>query len=207
MKITLSRQGLAQDGGSGFDQPKSAPHQKLPIRIAFFGRLDPTKGIHILIQAVWKVPNLPIVLDIYGIEQDRSDEPYVHRLKKLAADDPRITFYASLPADQVVIRLQNYDLLAVPSQWLETGPLVVLEAFAAEIPVLGSNLGGIAELVQHEVNGLLVEPHSSVEAWCKALQRISEDPRLLSKLRPGIRSPRRMETVAGEMKALYDELV
>ena len=45
--------------------------------------------------------------------------------------------------------MANFDLLAVPSQWMETGPIVVLEAHAVGTPVLGANLGGIAELVHH----------------------------------------------------------
>jgi glycosyltransferase involved in cell wall biosynthesis len=102
----------------------------------------------------------------------------------------------------VIPLLKEYDLVAVPSRWLETGPLVVLEAFAAGVPVLGSDLGGIAELVEHDVNGLLVPP-SSVADWQRALCRFLDDPTLLSRLRAGVRPPRSMETVAREMQAVY----
>ena len=51
--------------------------------------------------------------------------------------------------------IRKYDALVVPSVWLETGPLVVLEAFAAGVPVIGSRLGGIAEMVRDGVDGLL----------------------------------------------------
>ena len=43
--------------------------------------------------------------------------------------------------------MQNYDLAVVPSLWMETGPLTILEAFAAGIPVAGTNLGGIKEIL------------------------------------------------------------
>jgi glycosyltransferase involved in cell wall biosynthesis len=82
---------------------------------------------------------------------------------------------------------------------------VVLEAFAAGIPVLGSDLGGIAELVEHEVDGLLVEP-ASPEAWGGALRRVLDDPDLLTRLRRGVRPPRRMGQVAEEMLAVYHRL-
>ncbi len=75
--------------------------------------------------------------------------------------------------------MQRYDVLAVPSQWLETGPLVVMEAFAAGVPVLGSNLGGIGELVTSGVDGLLVEP-ASIVAWRTALEALCRDRELLS---------------------------
>ena len=96
--------------------------------------------------------------------------------------------------------LAQHDVLAVPSQCLETGPLVVLEAFAAGTPVIGANLGGIAELVTDGVDGLLVEP----AAWATTLQRCATDRDLLPRLRAGIRPPRTMATVADEMLALYE---
>jgi glycosyltransferase involved in cell wall biosynthesis len=89
---------------------------------------------------------------------------------------------------------------------METGPLVVYEAFAAGIPVIGSRLGGIAELVTHEKNGLLVEP-ASPKAWADALRRIADSPDLLGRLRGGIGSVRNMSQVATEMEAIYGSLV
>jgi len=95
--------------------------------------------------------------------------------------------------------------LAVSSQWLETGPLVVLEAFAAKVPVIGSRLGGIAELVRDGVDGLLVEP-SSTEDWAKKLRRLMDDPSLLLRLRSNVRAPRTITTVANEMASIYQSL-
>jgi glycosyltransferase involved in cell wall biosynthesis len=85
---------------------------------------------------------------------------------------------------------------------LESGPLVVLEAFAGGVPVLGSNLGGIAELVEHGVNGFLIE-HDKIEAWAATLEKCCDDPQFLNSLCRGIRPPRTMATVADEMLALY----
>ncbi|MDP9171223.1 MAG: glycosyltransferase, partial [Acidobacteriota bacterium] len=98
---------------------------------------------------------------------------------------------------------REYDLLAVPSQWLETGPLVVLEAFAAGTPVLGSDLGGIAELVRDGVDGVLVKPAGSVAAWAQAMRRLCGQPELLIRLRAGIRPPRHTREVALEMMPVY----
>jgi len=83
---------------------------------------------------------------------------------------------------------------------------VVLEAFAAGVPVLGSRLGGIAELVREDVDGILVEP-ASVAAWTAALQALAADPERCMRLRGGIRPPRTMTTVAAEMAALYQRLL
>jgi glycosyltransferase involved in cell wall biosynthesis len=203
-EITLCRQGVVEKSEVESWKPRGERTQSAsPLRIAFFGRLDPTKGVHVLIRAVRFLPSARIALDIFGIAQGR--KRYEQTLRAIAKGDNRIQFRAPVPADRVVTTLRNYDLLAVPSQWLETGPLVVLEAFAAGIPVVGSRLGGISELVVDEINGILVEPNS-VPAWAAALDKISREPALLNKLRAQIRPPRTMSKVAEEMANLYSTL-
>ena len=77
-----------------------------------------------------------------------------------------------MPPTDVVERLSVYDVVAVPSQGLETGPLVVLEAFAAGVPVLGSAIGGIADKVNDGVDGFLVRPFDSETEWASALEAL-----------------------------------
>lgn len=199
-KITIIRQGLCHEAP---EKSNSSHHcGTSTLKIAFLGRLDPTKGIHILIAALQTVPELSISLDIYGISQ--GSDAYSQQLLNLAKNDPRICFKPPVPAEKVTATLVDYDLLAVPSQWLETGPMVVLEAFAAGVPVLGSQIGGIAELVKSEINGVLVES-GSVAAWSQALQRLSQDRYLLMRLASGIQPPQGMETVATQMRSIYSE--
>jgi glycosyltransferase involved in cell wall biosynthesis len=206
-KITVSRHGLPYppaplSGPPGPPGSPGPPGRAGPLRLAYLGRLDPTKGPAVLIQALRSLPDAPVELDLYGIAQGPAGEAYARRLRDLAAGDARITFLPPVPAEDVVSRLACYHLLAVPSQWLETGPLVVLEAFAAGVPVIGSDLGGIAELVEHEVDGLLVEPASSA-AWGQALRRLLADRELLARLRRGVRPPRGMGQVAEDMLTVY----
>lgn len=197
-KVSVSRQGLCQDWNDGV-----RPAQKSSVlRVAFLGRMDETKGAHLLIEALRRVPQVAIQFDVYGVVQGKPAAAYLERLERLAAGDSRVSFCDAIAATEVVSRLREYDLLAVPSQLLETGPLVVLEAFAAGIPVLGSNLGGIAELVRDGTNGVLVE-HQSLDAWAQALRCLCGDRDLLARLRSGIRPPRRMGAVAQEMLEVY----
>lgn len=102
--------------------------------------------------------------------------------------------------------LASYDATVVPSQVLETGPLAVLESFAAGVPVIGSSFGGIAELVAHDRDGWLV-PRSDAHAWGVTLRRLSTDRAILERLRDGIRPPRSTEDVARDMASLYDAIV
>jgi glycosyltransferase involved in cell wall biosynthesis len=206
-KITLSRHGLCQDVDSPTDDlPPVHPHPDSTLHIAFVGRMHHTKGVHVIVAAIRAAPQLNVTLDVYGIAQGAAGGSYQEKVRALAADDPRISFRPPVPASQVVKLLKNYDALAVPSQWFETGPLVVLEAFAAGIPVIGWNIGGVAELVTHGGNGLLVEP-PRVSSWTEMLQQCCDDTEKVRRLRNAIRPPRRMKTVAEEMAELYRAFV
>ena len=125
------------------------------------------------------------------------------KLDALAAQDARIRFLPPVPNERVVSLLAGYHLLAVPSRWMETGPLVVLEAFAAGTPVVGSKLGGISEWVRHGENGLLVD-FDDIAGWADALKRCARDRRLLSSLQDGVELPRSMTAVAREMAQMYE---
>jgi glycosyltransferase involved in cell wall biosynthesis len=200
-RVTVSRQGLCHQSRTDTGNEKVGDRGSA-VRIAFLGRLDPVKGIHILVQALRSVQAANVQLDIFGITQGSRDEEYARELKLAASGDSRVAFHPPIPGGRVVPVLCTYDALAVPSQWLETGPMVVLEAFAAGIPVIGSRLGGIEELVQHGVNGLLVEA-ASVPAWGEVVCEVSSRPDLLAGLRAGVRPPRTMVTAADEIQAVY----
>ncbi len=239
-KITLCRQGTDLKAEIAKAEIAKAEITKIEtLKLIFLGRLDATKGVHILIQAIRSLPAslsplpaprsalpasgsalpapcsappaprspLPAVtLDIYGVAQGEAGKSYEQKLRRMAQGDGRIRFCAPVPSDQVVATISRYDLLAVPSQCLETGPLVVLEAFAAGVPVIGSRFGGIQELVQDGTNGMLVEA-GSAEAWAAGLAKLASEPRFLERLKSGLKPPRMMATVADETIALYEQLV
>jgi glycosyltransferase involved in cell wall biosynthesis len=201
-RISVSRHGLPASPSVAVGPPVPPPTNGSPLRVAFLGRMDPTKGAHILLEAVRSLPDARLKLDIYGVPQGVDGQAYLQRLQRLASEDSRVSFLPAVPAVQVVPLLRTYHLLAVPSQWLETGPLVVLEAFAAGIPIVGSGLGGIAELVREDVDGILVAPES-VESWQRAFNRLLSDANLLRRLQSAIAPPRGMSQVATEMMNIY----
>ncbi|MDB6118658.1 MAG: glycosyltransferase [Verrucomicrobiaceae bacterium] len=176
-----------------------------PLRLVFLGRLDPDKGIDLIINAMRLAPDLSVTLDLFIISP-LGENSTALSLRLQTEGDPRITLRAPVPSTEVVDTLKDYHALLVPSRWLETGPLVVLEAFAAGIPVIGSDLGGIAEWVEDGRNGLLVKD-LSVQAWGEALRRIAQEPDLLPQLRAGVEDPRTMREVAAEMYEIYVQVL
>lgn len=173
------------------------------LKVAFLGRWDVSKGIDILVQAVKNLsPEINIELVIYGISQD---ERYRKQIMQLIGNDTRIVIEKQLTREELPSVLSRYDLLAVPSQWLETGPLVVLESHSVGVPVIGSNLGGIAELVQHGVNGWLVAANDT-KAWTEALTKLACDRNLLNQLRQGINCVRTINAQASDVVHIYQNL-
>lgn len=204
-KITVSRAGVQHHVAPARAQGVVARASDT-LRAAFLGRLDATKGPDLVVKALRSAPDLRINLDIYGIVESAASDRYYRELIAAAAGDPRIVFRHPVPSTDVVALLQGYDVVVVPSRWLETGPLVVLEAFAAGTPVIGSQLGGIAELVSDGVDGLLVS-RDSPQAWREVLERVDRERELLVRLRHGIRPPRSMADAADDMMAVYRHVV
>ena len=202
-KLFLCRQGLTRYPGPQVGaQSRDADNV---LRLGYFGRLDPTKGIDIVVDALRRIPNAPVRLEIYGIRQPGC-EAYAAKLERAVAEDCRIVLPPALPPDAIGEAMRRYDLVVVPSRWLETGPLVVLEAFAAGTPVLGARLGGIAELVSDGVDGLLIPPDDP-GAWACAIAAVAEAPERVAQLRDGMRPPRTMADVARDMAELYQSLL
>lgn len=202
-KITLCRQGLPNGaGGKDVPAPESlAARTNGPLIIGYFGRLDTTKGVDILVEAVRRTRDTDLRLRIFGVRQSVSDR-FAKQIEAAAAQDRRIVMESPVDPRAVTAAMHACDLIAVPSQLLETGPLVVYEAFAAGVPVLGSRLGGIGELVTDSVDGLLVEA-CDIGAWSAAFYSLAADRNLVERLRAGIRPPRTMDNVAGEMALIY----
>ncbi len=200
-KITLSRQGVPYSlKNSAKPVPPAA--RTGALRLAFLGRVDRAKGLETAIAAMARIPASNITLDIFPVAQGEHARARLESLKQNCARDARIRFRAPVAAKEVVSTLRDFDALLVPSQGLETGPLVVYEAFAAGIPVIGSRLGGIAELVDDGLNGLLVEP-ASVSEWARAISRLATESGLLAKLTRGPKPIRTAEDTARDATMVY----
>jgi len=203
-KITLSRQGIGARGQVSLRTKQRA--QAGPVRIAYFGRIDRDKGTDLLARALKMIPMALVEVDVFAIRRAAGPDRVYDWLAAQAQQDPRLTLRSAVSPHEVIGVMADYDLIAVPSRLLETGPLVVFEAFAAGIPVLGANLGGIAELVRDGVDGILVAPDDAA-AWAAAIERLVEDRRAIDELRARIAPPRTMDAVADDMATLYARML
>jgi glycosyltransferase involved in cell wall biosynthesis len=155
------------------------------VRFGFLGQLSPAKGVHLLLRAFAGVraPAGGVTLSVHGAPN--ASARYLRRIERMAGRDGRVRLSGRYDRSQLESLLREIDVLVVPSTWHENAPLVVVEAFSAGRPVIGSDVGGIAELVQHEKNGLLFRREDAGDLRHQ-MQRIVDDPALLQKLRGGI---------------------
>ena len=174
------------------------------LRVLYWGRIDPVKGVHVLVEAAHQLPG-DVNIEVLILGGAPHQENYLRTLKEQAKGDTRLIFAGPIPPDQVLGIARTADVCVVPSLWLETGPLTVFEAWAAGIPVIGSDLGGIAELVSDGIDGLLF-PAGDCAALSRILYSLATDQSKLERLRMGVRRPRTVDDLCEDMIQLYDEL-
>lgn len=117
----------------------------------FVGRLSPEKGLGTLLGA-WERLDGALPLKIVG---DGPDEAMV---AAAAARIPGVEWLGRKPLAEVEQLMADARMLVFPSTWYETFGRVGMEAFAKGTPVIAANIGAIAELVDHQENGLLFRP-------------------------------------------------
>lgn len=198
-KLVLSRQGI----GTRIEAlPPASRQTEGPLRLAFFGRRDPAKGVDVLLDALERIPEAAVQLDLFLVDQGAGRES--DRIARAARKDARVVVRPPVPPVRVGQTMRAYDLVVVPSLVMETGPLVVLEALTAGVPVLGTDRGGVAELVRDGVDGLLLPPHA--DAWAQTLYRLARDRSAVERLRNGVRPGRTTADVVSDMLDLYAAL-
>jgi glycosyltransferase involved in cell wall biosynthesis len=176
-----------------------------PLSVGFIGTLYEHKGAHVLIKAVRSLPTaIPVELKVYGNLEEFPD--YVSELKRVAFGDPRILFCGTFPNAEIGQIFSNLDVLVVPSIWYENTPLVIYSAQAAGCPVIASNLGGMAEAVEHEENGLLFPP-GDVDGLSKTIARLVADRSLLFRLTSRARKPKSIPLYVAELLTIYQQIL
>jgi glycosyltransferase involved in cell wall biosynthesis len=147
------------------DRPARSPDA--PLTIGFIGRMVPEKGIELLIEAVAGLPTQGWQLLIAGKVYPPLDAA---TLRARTAGLP-VEWLGVVPAADFYPQI---DLLVVPAVWADPGPLVVHEAFANAVPVVGSRMGGIADLVEDGATGWHFEPGNAVALREVLAKRIRE---------------------------------
>jgi len=173
------------------------------VRFGFMGTLVEFKGAHLILEAFRRLPPGRAEVRVYG---DLNTFPaYANRLRSLAME-PDCRLMGRFENHKVAEILADLDVLIVPSLWYENSPLTIHEAFLAGIPVIATDLGGMADLVQDGVNGLLFE-RGSAENLAEKMGALVREPERIRRLAGGIVPVKTIEEDVAAIEEIYRELV
>jgi len=173
--------------------PRPVAEGEARNRFGYFGQINPYKGLHVLLKALHEMPKedrKKVVLEVHGANLDGQTGEFRDRIKELA--EPLIKkgivqWMGPYRPDEVRSRMAGIDWVVIPSVWWENSPMVIQEAFVCGRPVIGSNIGGMAEKIRDGIDGLHV-PVGNAVAWAGVLTRAVNDE-LHDKLCAGISRP------------------
>ena len=193
--------------------------------VLFLGRLKHRKGLDVLLEALALIPapgpstpdsglrtpysvseRAPVQLVVAGEGQENlSLQAQAFRLGL----GSRVRFVSAVFGSDKIYLLQNALATVVPSRLADAGPLVVLESFAAGVPVIGTSVPGLEDLIEEGKTGWQVPPESPT-ALAQALDRVLTSPQLSRSL--GERVRRRVQdfswpVVAQQHLQLYGTLL
>lgn len=167
------------------EQPARKPWpggQERPLRVSFIGTVSPAKGVHVLLEALRLLgPDQPLQVRLYGSLDEHP--AYGKRVAQEVSRWPgsKLALMGLFPPDRIYAVLSEADLLVIPSLWRENSPLILLQALASGLPILASDVEGMADQLQPGHNSMLFAPGDGRElAAC--LERFLADPTLLARL-------------------------
>jgi glycosyltransferase involved in cell wall biosynthesis len=152
----------------------------------FLGRVAPEKGVVDLIEATWRLKTIgcPISFLVAGPALDSADAiAFVSSLKRRIYDlslDDSIALIGLVAHPLKARLLAAADVVVCPSRW-EASPMVVVEALASGVPVVGYRVGGLEEQIQDGETGFLVEP-GSVSGIVEAVDRLMKSDSLRTEM-------------------------
>ena len=142
------------------------------------GRLARDKGFATAIQALARIASPDARLVILGSGPER---PILEQAARKAGVSDRVDFLGAKPRNEVVDYLAAADVFLFPTERDEAAPLVPLEAMASALPVVASDIGGGAELIEPGKSGVLVEP-AAVATWVKEIDSLLADDALRGRM-------------------------
>ncbi len=176
-------------------------------RFAFFGHINRFKGATVALDASARLSRDGVAhtLALHGSAAHQAPDTLA-RFERALLAAPDARHHGAYRRTDLPGLMAAMDWLVFPSEWWENAPLVINEAFQHRRPVLCSDIGGAAELVQDGVNGLRF-PVGDAAALAQAMRGAIEQPGLWDRLMEGVAPPVDIAESAELHRALYNELL
>lgn len=127
----------------------------------YFGRLSHEKGVELVIDSFKQLPSAKLKVVGTG--------PIVSELKQKAVGCDNIEFVGFKHGEELHNLIHNSQFVILPSQWYENNPMTIVEAYSFGTPVIGSDLGGIPEIIKDGATGFVFK-HGDTESLSDAIR-------------------------------------
>jgi glycosyltransferase involved in cell wall biosynthesis len=183
-----------------FVRPHENKGTSYPIRFVFLANLDPHKGFQNLLEAFKRVDQTKAELHVYAPINDI----YQNQIGEIQ-EKYSVVFHGAYKYSDLNSILKNCDIGVVPSICHDSAPLVVFEFFAAKLPVIASNVGGMSDFVIDKVNGLIYT-HNNIDDLIDKLNYLINNPSLISKFSSNIKPMKTIGQHVTEIESHYHDI-
>jgi glycosyltransferase involved in cell wall biosynthesis len=152
--------------------------------IVYFGGLLPNKGLETLLRAMKLLEEIELKI----IGEGEVGEQLKQKVEREKIGNVNFMGYKS--GDKLISLIRESMFTVLPSEMYENCPFSVLESLALGKPVIGANIGGIPELIEDEVDGLIFEP-KNVEDLAEKIKYLSDHKDILPEM--GIKGRKKIE--------------
>lgn len=169
------------------------------LRFGFVGSFNAVKGIEVLLRAFDGLDGVELIL--YGRDSENRLAEFSHVIAQ-----GHVSHRGFLPDDRKAEALAELDCLVVPSTCYENSPLVIQEAFAAGVPVLASNIGGMAELVRPGAGGW----QFAVGDWRdlrRSVEALRDGPQMIAEARRTIPAVPTLPEHVARLESIFAEAI
>jgi GT2 family glycosyltransferase/glycosyltransferase involved in cell wall biosynthesis/tetratricopeptide (TPR) repeat protein len=192
---------LAPLGLPSFRPSAPQPHQEL-LRFTYLGHITPTKGTDIAVRAFNLVDPENARLDLYG---GIVNPAYWRQVMAEIKLDHKVEYHGIYAPDALPDILAQTDVAIIPSR-AENYPTAIRECLHAGVPVIGPNVGGVPEIIEDGVNGLLFQPGDHEDLASK-LRFFVQQPEEVNAFRQRIRPVRTITEDAAQLESLYRDIL
>ncbi|MCQ3828324.1 glycosyltransferase family 4 protein [Microbulbifer elongatus] len=136
-------------------------------RFAFFGQINPFKGVDVMLEAFNLLPDdikEKVHLDIHGANLEIQTPEFQEKINKLLDDlGDLVTLHGSYESHEIGRLMEQADWVIIPSVWWENSPMVIQEAYNHGRPLIGSDIGGVKEKIPDKKSGYLFRARGAIE--------------------------------------------
>lgn len=184
-----------------FLRPKIKTFDQPPLKIGFLGTFGPIKGAQLLLEVAEHFTPQSVEFHFFG----KAREEDIVLINLYAGKSRNIFYHGKYAPEDLQGIFDKFHLLVIPSLWVETLGLIGLEAQAAGVPVLASDVGGMTDYVKEGQNGMLFQ-QGSVSALTERVNQFLQAPELVEKLSRNAIEPLSMRDHCRDMDQLYQEV-